>query len=852
MRRLVLCCLFLTYFASSSATHIVGGEFELEHIKNHTYQLRLILYFDDVYGDPLAEDPNAVASVFSKKNDEYIQSFILENRQSAYVEYSNPECVYDSLITRRILYSLDIELPPDIYNDPEGYYVVWERCCRNNVIDNIIEPEKAGQVFYLEFPPVIKNGQPFINSSPVLFPPLSDYACVGQDYYVDFRGKDKDGDSLAYSLVTPMSGHTNQDEPVTPFPMSRPYAPVQWRDGINVNNMTPGVRPLQISKAGILAVNPSFEGLYVFGIKCEEFRNGEKIGEVRRDFQMLVIACEDPGSRPSAMIKLPDEDDFYNEIDTIKVTGAGDACFTVYVTDPDPEEKISFRAFSVNFTDRLDGLFSSYSGVTSHQDDTLKIELCLPQCPVADMEIAVFDLIVMDDACSQPLTDSIRLVVDYSEVLNSPPYFTFAEDTLNYALAYNDALELVLEGRDDNLSNLSMQPIRTNFDLQEYNMTFRPAGENEPGKIAYNFSFDADCSKYDFTTQSEFQAAFLLLDEDACGFPASDTLVVNITVDMPENNNPVVIKDYDADDAVVRLNEGIRFPVSATDADHDLVTLFAVGEDFDLEDYGLSFQNTNGFGTAVSEFSWTPDCSLKLPEKDNFTVLFIAEDHDACLSSSADTTRLQIQVRPPENNPPNVMINVFADSLPLRVGQTLDFRVTAYDIDGDSIFLELVDNPALAESLSVSFEPQEGISSVAGVFSYTPTCEHLNEDLSPRDLMFKFFATDNKCYNARADTATIKVTVVDVPGGYSKFNPPNVFSPNGDEYNPTFTLPDLPANNCYGQFHEIRIFNRWGSLVYQSNDREFAWDGGGNDSGVYYYVIRYTTFRYKGSVSILR
>ena len=198
------------------------------------------------------------------------------------------------------------------------------------------------------------------------------------------------------------------------------------------------------------------------------------------------------------------------------------------------------------------------------------------------------------------------------------------------------------------------------------------------------------------------------------------------------------------------------------------------------------------------------------------------------------------------------MINVFADSLPLRVGQTLDFRVAAYDIDGDSIFLELVDNPALAESLSVSFESQEGISSVAGVFSYTPACEHLNEDLSPRDLMFKFFVTDNKCYNARADTATIKVTVVDVPGGYLKFNPPNVFSPNGDEYNPTFTLPDLPANNCYGQFHEIQIFNRWGSLVYQSNDREFSWDGGGNDSGVYYYVIRYTTFRYKGSVSILR
>ena len=66
----------------------------------------------------------------------------------------------------------------------------------------------AGQTFYLEFPPVVKDGQPFINSSPRLFPPLNDYACPRKPYYVDFAGVDDDGDSLVYSLVTPLSTHS--------------------------------------------------------------------------------------------------------------------------------------------------------------------------------------------------------------------------------------------------------------------------------------------------------------------------------------------------------------------------------------------------------------------------------------------------------------------------------------------------------------------------------------------------------------------------------------------------------------------------------------------------------------------
>ncbi len=110
--------------------------------------------------------------------------------------------------------TLDPILSDSRFNDPQGYYIVWERCCRNYAITNIysenpdVSSRAAGQTFYLEFPPVVKNGQPFYNSSPRLFPPLNDYACPRKPYYVDFAGIDDDGDSLVYSLVTPLTTHS--------------------------------------------------------------------------------------------------------------------------------------------------------------------------------------------------------------------------------------------------------------------------------------------------------------------------------------------------------------------------------------------------------------------------------------------------------------------------------------------------------------------------------------------------------------------------------------------------------------------------------------------------------------------
>jgi len=56
MKKLLYLLLFLPL--SSYATHIVGGEIVLTHVTSQNYKLALILYFDEVYGNPGAIDPN--------------------------------------------------------------------------------------------------------------------------------------------------------------------------------------------------------------------------------------------------------------------------------------------------------------------------------------------------------------------------------------------------------------------------------------------------------------------------------------------------------------------------------------------------------------------------------------------------------------------------------------------------------------------------------------------------------------------------------------------------------------------------------------------------------------------------
>lgn len=64
---------------------------------------------------------------------------------------------------------------------------------------------------------------------------------------------------------------------------------------------------------------------------------------------------------------------------------------------------------------------------------------------------------------------------------------------------------------------------------------------------------------------------------------------------------------------------------------------------------------------------------------------------------------------------------------------------------------------------------------------------------------------------------------------------PNVFTPNGDEYNPIFK--PIRFENMLEA--DLQIINRWGQEVFYTQEVKTGWNGGDAANGVYYWLLRY-------------
>jgi gliding motility-associated-like protein len=69
------------------------------------------------------------------------------------------------------------------------------------------------------------------------------------------------------------------------------------------------------------------------------------------------------------------------------------------------------------------------------------------------------------------------------------------------------------------------------------------------------------------------------------------------------------------------------------------------------------------------------------------------------------------------------------------------------------------------------------------------------------------------------DTAFSTITVNDE----LLFYVPNTFTPDTDDYNPTFT--PVFTSGFFPQEYTLYIFNRWGELIFESRDASIGWDG---------------------------
>ncbi|WP_324680343.1 gliding motility-associated C-terminal domain-containing protein [Hymenobacter sp. GOD-10R] len=495
--------LLLLIGPTAHATHIVGGEMELQYKSGNTYTLTLNLYFDVINGNPDAEDLTLTAGIFDKATNRRMTDVVLQKVSRTPVQYTNPACTVSTLSTRKIVYSSDIILASTTFTNTAGYYAAVERCCRNQSISNIMSPLTAAQTFYLEFPAVVRNGQSFIDSTPRIFPPLGDYACRGELFYYDFGGQDADGDSLIYDMVTPLNGHSSTAFPA-PQPQAAPYTTVNWTAGLSAQRQIPGTPTLGIdAHTGRLTVRPTQLGLFVFGVRCSEYRQGVKIGETRRDFQLYVLNCPQ-NTAPSLQLFTAGSTRAYTPgRDTLKIKPGTNHCVNLRYTDADPNSQLTVSAVPINFTSAANGpsFTTANSGTVraTGAPDTLTATLCFPECFDTKNKVYLLDLIVADNGCSLPKRDTVRLAFKAEPLPNTPAVLTSSFPAASATstapilvqVPLGSTYKATLTGIDADKNALVLSAQGQGFDLASMGMTF--TAQNGNGRADGTFEWQATC-----------------------------------------------------------------------------------------------------------------------------------------------------------------------------------------------------------------------------------------------------------------------------------------------------------------------------------------------------------------------
>ena len=860
------------------ANHIVGGEIEMIHIgdeNSFTYQVKLIQYFDCAQTENPGPDDMITYSIFRKFDGQFMRDGTMFITNQEFVPYTNPDCALGFLCTLKVEYSHEITLDPGDFNDPDGYVIVWERCCRNWDTKNLINPGWNGMTYTLYFPPIVDvTGKPFVNSSPKLFPPLSDYACVNQLFYIDFAGTDDDGDSIAYSLAAPLDDKQPNNSGIVALPPSTPppHPIVDFAPGYDLASMIPGDPSLSISNEGFITVTPSEVGLYVFSVKAEEYRNGKKIGESRRDFQMLVVDGCNPPDPPEALVKVPGQLDFYKEDDTIIYVASQPKCFDLFVTD-DLGTNVTLTAEGVNFgkggsTDLTD-IFSFSEGSINSSGDTLKVQVCVSDCPYIQNEPYLIDLIAADDACPLPQRDTVRVTIIVEPPTNKDPYFVNQGDTNVVTVSWNSQYSTLIEGQDVDLDSLSLDyfivPKKPEYNIEDYGISF-DVSESGAGSISSTLSFDTDCRNFDYSDKDSFMIGIVLDDLDTCEQFNQDTIYYDLRVELPQNSGPKLTSDIQITDSVnsrpnfsiieyeTDLSGLFSLNLFSDDQDNDTLIMSANGIGFNLEDINSTFSASNfQTGHIEGQFNVNLEC-VNFPYEDinEYKINFITEDIDYCQESNPDTIQLILKINIDENNTPLITNE---NEYVMTVNNPFEIDINARDEDNDLILLELISEGLPGDFV---FAQSSGVGEVTSKLTWNPTCEFLNNDFTSKGYNLTFRVKDNSCPYYSEYTKQIKFLLEKPIVDWDIFNPPNAFSPNGDLINDVFSLTDLsipsqnlPVDGCDDNFESIVFVDRTGVEVYKSNNKFFEWDGSNRSPGVYYYYIKYTKSEYKGSVTIV-
>ena len=752
MKKIGIFCSMFLLSQVGWASHIVGGSINMNLLSQSgnklLYEISISLILDETTLNAGNSDTDIVVNMYSISQKLLVNTFILRpfgSRRS--VVYKNAACAKQrNLKFSEAIYRTTFSFSSELYDDPQGYRLVWERCCRSSNLSNI--DSRQGMVFYLLIPPLFKNGQPFINSSPSYLVPDGDYICSNKPFQLKFSAVDKDNDELRYSLDDPLAGYTNTSLFVNPPDVFRESYPiVAWFTGFNAQNAIPGKPALSINpKTGVLSVFALEVGVYVFSVKCEEFRDGVKIGETRRDFQLPVVDC--PKQTPPKPLIL-------NENNT-EIIGDATICLgspLIIKTNIDyawayqwqKNDENILNATSYNLQVSEPGKYAvikSFADMCSNDTISKTINVVLKTVPKAIITASKTQFCEGDSVkltSNSPQTAGNTWVFNRSAVGNTKQTMVRAGGKYNLAIRYEDGC----------VSKDSIDLIRNSNPTAKISSASAVVCDKDSTLLTANVGTNF---KYDWYRNGVLMSNL----KKSQIYPKLDG---NYTVQITDGNT------------CKNLSEKWTLSYSRTDVLLDSISPICNGSKDILKLNGSPVGGIYaGIGVSQSSFD------TKLLAAGSYKISYSFTNQDKCTNTA---TRI-----------------IAIDTEPKIVFKNEVIRIKR----GEPVPLE---NFVTPQNVSYQWSPTQNLNnSTLAIPTASPT----------EDTRYSLLVTTS---NGCQSQARMSVLIGNVPFV------PDAFSPNEDGLNDKWIIPNATIFPSL----IVKIFGRWGELIYHSDGYSNPWDG---------------------------
>ncbi len=888
---------FLLSGDTARASHLAGGELTYEHISGTTYRFTFKLY-RDCSGSPADPTLDLFAQNGCNISDRFATTLYplaqLPNGQPNGVPV-NPGCPgYPTTCNGGTLqgyeewwYTRDVQLS----NPCSDWKFSVLKDARNQGITNIVS---TGRYWTLAVHATLNNIVAPENHSPQFSVLPIAYVCAGMPYHFNHGVFDADGDSLSFELMQPQTcigggcPWSTVDDPFTDPIYNLADNPISTSNTFRLNRQT-----------GQMSFTPDMQQISTMAMLINEYRNGVPIGSVMRDMQVVVIRCDAPPISFAA--------------DTLNITG-GEIIDSVlhscagndlnFCFNAEAFSSSAILAISDNAALSMQGATITYSGVNT---DT--VTGCVRWVPsMSDTGLHILTITVKDSACSPPgqivpYVFSIPVRIDAVTTISGDSLICYSDSTRLQAIGGNNFLWSVLNG---DTGSLSCSNCAAPFATPRVTTTY---------KVQSNLS-SFYCKTADTFTVVVEQGPSVDLGADVVKCKG-DTIQLRVDLSMPDSTNyffswhpPAYLDKADIQAPRSWAHSDMTYTVIVTPksgahcSSFDTIAVtVAADPSFDVDtaiciNTPLFITNTST-GSYSSGWRWDygdGDTSLlkdPTPHFYNSPGLYqVSLTTYPCAATFSRTIRVDTMP----------FVSFVTDNNGVCEGQGISFY-PSYKSGAVSLLWDFGDG-----SIPVPQQiPQHAFDS-SGLFAVTlrasyPVCPDvlytdtiviypypkvdLGADTSICLNADPFLLTNRKVNDSGlysfswGPEAGGPSMIVTKPGTYSLtvrtergctatdsievlkacyLDIPNAFSPNGDGVNDYFFPRPAPGSRL--QLFSMQIYNRWGVLLFETNQPHGrGWDGKYNaveqPPGVYLYIIEAKNKgqiqeRFQGNLTLLR